>query len=112
MPETPALSPDPHKILDHLFRRESGKMVAVVTRMLGIENLAVAEDIVQETLVRALRQWSFGTVPENPAGWLMRSAKNLAVDHIRRQRFLQWVEPSVAYHIADVQQPTTSPDHV
>src|SRR6266849_6804663 len=71
---------------DHLFRRESGRMVAVLTRIFGVHNLALAEDVVQDAFCRALEVWQFRGVPENPSAWLMTTAKNLALDTLRRQR--------------------------
>jgi RNA polymerase sigma-70 factor (ECF subfamily) len=46
-----------------------------LTRVFGPDNLDLAEDVVQETLVRALAQWPLGGVPANPAGWLYQAAK-------------------------------------
>jgi predicted RNA polymerase sigma factor len=57
---------------DHLFRREAGRMVAALTRIFGIHNLALAEDVVQDAFCRALEVWKFRGVPENPAAWLTR----------------------------------------
>lgn len=64
-------------------------MIATLTRIFGPHNLDLAEDVVQETLCRALDQWRFGQVPENPAAWLMLTAKNRAIDVIRRQRHVR-----------------------
>ena len=71
---------------DHLFRREAGRMVAALTRIFGVHNLALVEDVVQEALCRALEVWKFRGVPENPAAWLMAAAKNRALDVLRRER--------------------------
>jgi RNA polymerase sigma-70 factor (ECF subfamily) len=62
------------ELSEHLFRREAGRMVAVLTRIFGIHNLALAEDVVQEAFCRAMDVWRFRGVPENPARTL-----NLAV---------------------------------
>src|SRR5882672_10059248 len=70
---------------DHLFRRESGRMVSVLTRIFGVHNLALAEDVVQEAFCRALEVWPFRGVPENPSAWLMATAKNCALDVLRRE---------------------------
>jgi RNA polymerase sigma factor (sigma-70 family) len=70
---------------DHLFRREAGRMVASLARTLGPRHLALAEDAVQDALVRALETWRFGALPRNPAAWLMRCARNRALDLLRRQ---------------------------
>jgi len=70
---------------DHLFRREAGRMVATLTRIFGVHNLALAEDVVQDAFCRALEVWKFRGVPENPAAWLMTTAKNRALDVLRRE---------------------------
>ena len=56
---------------DHLFRREAGRMVATLTRIFGVHNLALAEDVLQDAFCRALEVWKFRGVPENPSAWLM-----------------------------------------
>ena len=81
--EQPALNKNIHLLADHLFRHESGKMVAVLTRLFGMHNLELAEDVMQEAFAKALREWTFG-LPPNPSGWLMLTAKNKAIDVIRR----------------------------
>lgn len=75
-----------NKIVDHLFRHESGKMVAVLTRIFGFKNIEQAEDVVQDTIIRALETWKYGRIPDNPQAWLYRTAKNKAIDLIRRQQ--------------------------
>ena len=72
--------------LDSLFRHESGRMVAVLTRIFGLHNLALAEDVVQDAFCHALEVWKFGGIPENPSAWLMTCAKNRAIDALRRER--------------------------
>lgn len=59
-------------------------MVSSLVRVLGVRHLALAEDAVQDALVRALETWKFAGLPENPAGWLLRSARNRAIDLLRR----------------------------
>lgn len=75
-----------NKLVDHLFRHESGKMVAVLTKMLGIENLDVAQDVVQDTLLKAMRLWSFNGIPDNPPAWLYTVAKNKTIDFLRSRK--------------------------
>lgn len=72
------------RLVDHLFRRESGKMVSYLTRLFGLGRLNVAEDIVQDVLLQALRVWPAHGLPDNPTAWLMRAARNRAIDLIRR----------------------------
>jgi RNA polymerase sigma factor (sigma-70 family) len=80
---------------DHLFRRESGRMVAALTRVFGVHNLALAEDVVQDAFCRALEVWRFRGVPENPSAWLMATAKNGALDVLRRQRTARGFAPEL-----------------
>jgi predicted RNA polymerase sigma factor len=60
---------------DHLFRREAGRLVATLTRIFGVHNLALAEDVVQDAFCRALEVWKFRGMPENPSAWLMAHRK-------------------------------------
>jgi RNA polymerase sigma factor (sigma-70 family) len=82
-------APNVNALVDHLFRHESGKMVSVLTRILGMNNLDVAHDIVQDTLLKAMSQWRYGDVPANPAAWLYTVAKNKAIDYYRTERSRQ-----------------------
>ena len=70
----------------HLFRNEAKKMVSVLTKIFGIENLETAEDVVQDTLLQAMHVWKLKGIPDNPSGWLFRVAKNKAIDIIRRSK--------------------------
>jgi RNA polymerase sigma factor (sigma-70 family) len=85
---TSAISPpgDVTQVVEHFFRHESGKMISTLTRIFGIENLNRAEDVVQETLVRALQTWPYYGIPRNPSAWITQVAKNLALDLIRRDK--------------------------
>lgn len=77
------------QLVEHLFRREGAKMVAILTRIFGIEHLNLAEDVVQEALARALQTWPFYGVPKNPSAWIMRASRNLALDVVRRRKVFQ-----------------------
>ncbi|QEC66956.1 sigma-70 family RNA polymerase sigma factor [Panacibacter ginsenosidivorans] len=72
-------------LVDHLFRHEAGKMIAVLTRLFGMHNLSMAEDVVQDAFLKATQTWKFKTVPDNPSAWLMQVAKNKALDILRRK---------------------------
>ena len=82
-------------LADDLFRHEAGKLVSVLTGIFGINRLQLAEDVVQESLVRALRTWPYTGVPQNPAAWLTQTAKNLALDVIRREKLFHDKEPQI-----------------
>src|SRR5258708_5154982 len=83
------------ELSEHLFRREAGRMVAVLTRIFGIHNLPLAEDVVQDAFCRAVEVWKFRGVPENPSAWLMTTAKNRALDILRRERTARTFAPEV-----------------
>jgi len=74
------------EVADHFFRHEGAKVVATLTAHLGTHRLQLAEDVVQEALLRALQTWSYRGVPDNPAAWLTRVAKNLALTALHREQ--------------------------
>ncbi|MFM9838831.1 MAG: RNA polymerase sigma factor [Cyclobacteriaceae bacterium] len=75
-----------HQLIGHLFRHEAGRMAAVLTRFLGTENLDTAEDLVQDTLLKAMETWRIRGVPDNPSAWLYKVAHNNAIDWVRRNQ--------------------------
>jgi len=83
-------------IVSHLFRHESGKLIAVLTGIFGPHNLQMAEDVVQDTLLKAMDSWKFRGVPDNPSAWLFKVAKNQALDLIRKQKTRQQYEKSIS----------------
>ena len=82
-------------VVEHLFRHEAGKMVAILTGIFGLEHLTLAEDVVQEALARALQTWPFYGVPDNPSAWIMRTSRNLALDVVRREKVFREKEPEI-----------------
>jgi RNA polymerase sigma-70 factor (ECF subfamily) len=102
-----ASSPEVSHIVEHLFRHEAGKMVAILTRIFGLEHLSLAEDVVQEALGRALQTWPFYGVPSNPSAWLMRASRNLALDVVRREKVFRDKQAEII-HLMD--RPSLSPD--
>jgi len=84
------------QLVEHLFRHEGAKMVAILTRIFGIEHLNLAEDVVQEALVRALQTWPFYGVPKNPSAWIMRASRNLELDVDRRRKVFQNKQAEIA----------------
>src|SRR6059036_4299361 len=80
---------------EHLFRREAGRMVAGLARIFGVHNLALAEDVVQDAFCHALEVWQFRGMPENPSAWLMTTAKNRAIDVLRRERTARTFAPEL-----------------
>ena len=85
------------ELSDHLFRREAGRLVATLTSIFGVHNLALAEDVVQDAFCRALEVWKLRGVPENPSAWLMATAKRRAIDVLRRDRTARRFAPELGF---------------
>ena len=75
-----------HRAIDAVWRIESAKLIAGLTRIVG--DVGVAEDLAQDALVAALERWPESGVPDNPGAWLMGTAKHRAIDHVRRGKLL------------------------
>lgn len=86
----------PSLVADDLFRREGARLVASLAAHLGTHRLQLAEDVVQEALVRALQTWPYRGIPENPVAWLTQVAKNLALDTLRRDQNWQHKAPQIS----------------
>src|SRR5499426_2575879 len=84
------------ELSEHLFRHESGRLIASLTRIFGVHNLALAEDVVQDAFCRALEVWKVRGVPDNPSAWLMAVARNRALDVVRKERTARTFAPEVA----------------
>ena len=80
-------SPEP--LVAHLFREEAGRMVTRLTHALGARHLDVAEDAVQDALLRALHAWPVDGIPEQPAAWLFTVARHRALDRLRRDTWFR-----------------------
>src|SRR5437899_10855676 len=87
------------QLAEHLFRHESGKLVSVLTGIFGFDRLELAEDVVQESLARAMQTWPYYGIPKNPAAWLTQTAKHIAVNVLRREKLFRDKEPQITTHI-------------
>ncbi|GAA5125820.1 sigma-70 family RNA polymerase sigma factor [Luteolibacter yonseiensis] len=83
------------RLTEHLFRQEAGKLVSALTGLFGMARLQLAEDVVQEAMIRALQTWPYHGIPENPAAWLMQTARNRALDIIRREKSFHTKQPAI-----------------
>lgn len=95
----------PQKVVDHLFRHQYGKMVAILSRIFGLAHLQLVEDAIQDTFVKAALQWR-NEVPDNPEAWLTLGAKNRVIDLIRqlnaeRDRYQKISQGAVALEISE-----------
>src|SRR5690348_355640 len=82
-------------IEDHFFRHEFGRIVATLTRLFGVSNFALAEDVTQDAFCRAMETWKLRGLPQNPSAWLMTTARHRAVDILRRERTARASEPEL-----------------
>lgn len=74
------------EIIDHFFRHESAKVISFLAGKYGTKYLELAEDAVQDSLLKAMSIWPFKGVPDNPTGWLVRVSQNKMLDQIRRDQ--------------------------
>lgn len=75
--------------LKDLFQQEFSKMVAVISKLFGLEYIEIAEDVVSETFLLALKDWKVKGVPPNPTGWLYTAAKRKTLYHFRRNKIFE-----------------------
>jgi len=90
------------QLVDHFFRTEYGKAVSHLTSRFGSKNLELAEDSVQEALVKEMQTWPYSEIPQNPTGWILRVAGNKMIDQLRRDQKLNRQEmPEKAEEMQD-----------
>ena len=74
-------------------------MVSYLTRIFGLGRLDLAEDVVQDTLCRAMETWPIHGLPDNPSAWLMRVARNRAIDLVRRDNQFRYFAPELVHQL-------------
>jgi len=98
-----------HQAIDAVWRIESARIVATVARM--VRDIGVAEELAQDALVAALEHWPQKGVPQNPGAWLMATAKNRALDRLRRDKSLESKLEQIG-HDLEAQEALIVPDFV
>lgn len=93
---------DSLQLAEHFFRKEYGKIVSVITRYIGVDSVETAEDIVQETLIKAADHWQNNGIPENPEAWLYTTAKNLTLNILKRKKYFKEYEKLTLASIEEV----------
>src|SRR5579862_18845 len=88
---------DVGRTIDAVWRIESAKLIAALARL--TRDVGQAEELAQDALVTALEQWPRSGIPDNPAAWLMSTAKNRAIDHLRRERMLSIKHEALGYEL-------------
>ena len=108
-PAPPARDAGPARAaVEAVWRMESARLIAGLTRLVG--DVGDAEELAQDALVAALRQWPVEGVPANPGGWLMSTAKHRAVDQLRRRQNYRRKLEEVGRMIDP--EPADEPDHI
>lgn len=90
------------QITAHFFRHEAGNLRAALTRVLGMAYLDFVEDVIQEAMYRALTKWPVGGIPPNPSGWIFRTARNIAIDFIRRDKLFADKAEEIAQYMQNL----------
>jgi RNA polymerase sigma factor (sigma-70 family) len=85
---------DATRAIEAVWRIESARLVAGLARM--VQDVGLAEDLAQDALVAALEKWPTTGVPDNPGAWLMATAKNRAIDRMRREKNFQSKQEEIA----------------
>ncbi len=93
---------DVHRTIDALWRIESARLIAGLARL--VRDVGLAEELAQDALVIALEQWPRSGIPDNPGAWLMATAKNRAIDQLRRQRMRSRKHETLAHELEMQQQ--------
>ena len=96
--------------VEHLFRHESGRIVSYLTRLLGPEHMDLAEEVVQEALLKALQSWSYSGIPSHPAAWLLQVARNSALDAVRHRKVATDKEPALVADLTSASRPPRPDD--
>ncbi|MEP7376698.1 MAG: sigma-70 family RNA polymerase sigma factor [Chitinophagaceae bacterium] len=99
-------------LIDHLFRHESGKLVSILTRIFGAENLDLAEDVVQDSLIEAIKHWTYKGIPDNPSAWLFKVAKNKALNIINREKYKRRYSSEFAHFLQSEWTAEPALDHL
>lgn len=73
-------------LAEHFFRHQSGRLIAALTRALGVRRIELIEDVVQAAFLQALGSWGVRGVPADPGAWLFHVARHRAIDALRRER--------------------------
>src|SRR6266851_6390048 len=98
---------DTHKAIDAVWRIESARLIAGLTRI--VRDVGMAEELAQHALVAALERWPESGVPDNPGAWLMGTAKHRAIDQIRRRITLERKHEQLGHEL-EIQEEIGMPD--
>ena len=92
-----------HRTIDAVWRMESAKVIAGLARM--VRDGGLAEELAQDALIAALEQWPKSGIPDKPGAWLMASAKNRAIDRLRRAKLIERKHEEIGHEL-EIEQAT------
>ena len=98
---------DAHRAIDAVWRIEQARLIAGLARIM--RDVSIAEDLAQDALIAALRQWPDEGIPRNPGAWLMTAAKHRAIDLLRRGKLLERKHEQLGYE-AQLEQELAAPN--
>ena len=88
--------------LSEIFKVEYSNLVAVLCHYYGLKDIQLAEDLVSETFIAAMKTWSHNGIPDSPKAWLRKVAQNKLTDHFRRKKtYQEKVIPNVEFQLED-----------
>lgn len=79
-------SQEPTQLVEHFFRHEYANLVSVLTRAFGLARIDLVEDMVSSAILQAMNTWKQGKLPDNPAAWIHRVARNRILDSLRKEK--------------------------
>ena len=93
------------ELIPHLFRTEYRKIVSVLCKRFGFDQIEIAEDITSDTFLAAAQTWGLGTIPQNPIAWLYNVAKNKAKNYLHRNSlFENKIVPGLKHNSAGINE--------
>src|SRR5215470_11468225 len=101
------MATDTRRTIEAVWRIESARLIAGLTRL--VRDVGIAEELAQDALVTALERWPESGIPENPGAWLMATAKNRALDELRRKKRLERKHEEIG-HAIEAERDLAVPD--
>jgi RNA polymerase sigma-70 factor (ECF subfamily) len=92
------------ELIPHLFRTEYRKIVSVLSKCFGFDQIEIAEDITSDTFLTAAQTWGLNGLPQNPVAWLYIVAKNKAKNHLQRVNIFEKIAPDLKSHLSEAQE--------
>lgn len=93
------------ELIPHLFRTEYSRITAVLSKLFGLDNVEIAEDIASETFLTAVETWPYKGIPANPAAWLYTVAKNKAKNYLKHHKvFSEKIESQIKHNLISAEE--------